>query len=247
MATEPNLRHLFDAPQPTSVIDVASVVRRSRARRMPKILGVTGVSVLAIGGLVFGGVQVFGLPAASNIAGSAPAADSPMMSEAGDSGFSDDTKRAAAEYLNLCAAPVAVVAPSQTGLVLSVSFPDAPAGSTVVEGTVTMTNTGAETLIGYTAATPAITLARDNVVLWHSNGPTTQEAREVSLAPGASMDYAASFSPVVCAAEDDSRESFRTDLPAAPAGEYRVSAAIEFMGDFDAELVSGPASTVVLT
>ena len=247
MASEPNLRHLFDAPQPTSVIDVASVVRRSRARRLPKVLGVTGVSVLAIGGLVFGGVQVLGLPAASNIAGSAPAADSPMMSEAGDSAFSDDTKRAAAEYLNLCAAPLAEVAPSPTGLMLSVSFPDASAGSSVVEGTVTMTNTGTETLVGYTAAAPAITLSQDSVVLWHSNGPTTQEAREVTLAPGASMDYAASFSPVVCAAEDDSRESFRTDLPVAPAGEYQVSAAIEFMGEFDAELITGPASTVSLS
>jgi hypothetical protein len=247
VATEPNLRHLFDAPQPTSVIDVESVVRRSRARRLPKVLGVTGVSVLAIGGLVFGGVQILGVPAASNTAGSAPAADSPMMSEAGDAGLSDGTKRTAAEYLNLCEAPVAEVTPSPTGLMLSVAFPDAPSGSTVVEGTVTMTNTGTSTLTGYTAAAPVITLAQGGVVLWHSNGPTTQEAREVALAPGESMDYAASFSPVVCAAEDDSRESFRTDLPPASAGQYQVSAAIEFMGDFDAELISGPASTVTLT
>ena len=71
MATEPNLRHLFDAPQPASAIDVASVVRRSRARRVPKVLGVAGVSVLAIGGLVFGGVQVLGGPVtASDTAGS---------------------------------------------------------------------------------------------------------------------------------------------------------------------------------
>lgn len=247
MATEPNLRHLFDAPQPTNAIDVASVVRRSRARRTPKVLGVTGVSVLAIGGLVFGGVQVLGAPAASNIAGSAPAADSPMMSEAGDAGLADGTKRTAAEYLNLCEAPVAEVAPSATGLMLSVNFPSAPAGSTIVEGTVTMTNTGSSTLIGYTAAAPVITLAHEGVVVWHSNGPTTQEARQVALAPGASIDYEASFSPVVCLAEDDSRESFRSDLPAAAAGQYQVSAAIEFMGDFDAELVSGPASTVSLT
>ena len=247
MATEPNLRHLFDAPQPTNAIDVASVVRRSRARRTPKVLGITGVSVLAIGGLVFGGVQVLGLPAASDTAGSPPAADSPMMSEAEDGAFADDTKRTAAEYLNLCEEPVAVVAASATGLVLSVSFPSAPAGSAIVEGTVTMTNTGDSTLIGYTAATPVITLAQDGIVVWHSNGPTTQEARQIALAPGASLEYAASFSPVVCRAEDDSRESFRTDLPAAPPGEYEVSAAIEFMGDFDAELVTGPASKVSLS
>ena len=248
MATEPNLRHLFDAPQPAGVIDVASVVRRSRARRLPKVLGVTGVSVLAIGGLVFGGVQVVGGSLlASNSAGSAPAADSPMMSEAGDAALNGDGKRFAAENLNLCGAPVAEVAPSETGLVLTVSFADASAGSAVVEGTVTMTNTGTATLTGYTAAAPTITLSRDSVVVWHSNGPTTQETRVVSLAPGASIDYPASFAPVVCGLDDENRESFRSDLPAAPGGQYQVSAAIEFMGDFDAELVTGPASTVSLT
>lgn len=247
MAPEPNLRHLFDAPQQARAIDVASVVRRSRARRVPKLLGVTGVSVLAVAGLFLGGVQVIGngLPAASDTAGTEDSGQAPMMSEAGDTAY-DGSKRFAADTLNRCEAPLAEVPPSQTGLVLSVHFADATVGSAPVDGTVTMTNTGVETLTGYTAVTPVITLARDGLVLWHSNGPTTQEAREISLAPGASIEYAATFTPVICSAEDDSRESFRTDLPPAPAGEYEVSAAIEFMGDFDAELVTGPASTVTL-
>jgi hypothetical protein len=255
VATEPNLRHLFNAPQPASVIDVASVVRRSRARRVPKVLGITGVSVLAIGGLVFGGVQVLGYSpvtasdtAGSGLAEDSSAADSPMMSEAGGYfTYGDDSKRAAAASLNLCSAPLAEVAPSATGLVLSVRFADSPAGSAVVDGTVRMTNTGTQTLTGYTAGAPTITLSRDSVVLWHSNGPTTEVAREVSLAPGASIEYAASFTPVVCGVEDDSRESFRTDLPAASPGQYEVSAAIDFMGEFDAELVTSPASTISLT
>jgi hypothetical protein len=243
MATEPNLRHLFDAPQPASAIDVASVVRRSRARRVPKVLGVTGVSVLAIGGLVFGGVQVsgFGPSTASDTAGSAPGADSPMMSQAEDSGLSD-SKRAAAENLNHCGAPLAEVAPSATGLVLAVEFADATAGSESIQGTVTMTNTGTQSLTGYTATAPAITLSRDGIVLWHSPVDAMYDvARQISLAPGESVEYEGSFSPVVCNADDDTAD----DLPAA-RGVYQVSAAIEFMGEFDAELISGPASTITL-
>ena len=242
MATEPNLRHLFDAPQPASAIDVASIVRRSRARRVPKVLGLTGVSVLAIGGLVFGGVQVLGLPqSASDTAGSAPVAENPMMSEAGDSDLAYDGKRGAAENLNHCGAPLAEVAPSATGLVLSVDFPDAAVGSDSVQGSVVMTNTGSEQLVGYTGTMPAITFSREGIVLWHTPVDTMYDVvREVSLAPGESIEYEASFSPVICESDD---EVGRDGLPAAPAGDYQVSAAVEFMGEFDAELVTGPAST----
>ena len=48
------------------------------------------------------------------------------------------------------------------------------------------------------------------------------------------------------AVEDDTAEAFRSDLPAAPAGQYQVSAAIDLMGEFDADLVTGPAQTVTL-
>src|SRR5437773_1709862 len=104
MATEPNLRHLFDAPQPPSGIDVAAVVRRSRARRAPKMLGALGVSTLAIGGLLFGGIQVglagFGTTAASDSAGSAPKV------EAG-AGALDSARAPYALELASCGAPVA--------------------------------------------------------------------------------------------------------------------------------------------
>jgi hypothetical protein len=99
---------------------------------------------------------------------------------------------------------------------------------------------------GYTAASPAITLAQNGVVIWHSNGPMIEMAREVTLAPGESLDYAAAFSPVICGVEDDLGESFRDGLPEAPAGDYQVSAAIDLMGDFNADLITGPSQTITL-
>ncbi len=83
------------------------------------------------------------------------------------------------------------------------------------------------------------------MVVWHSNGVAIELAREVSLAPGESIEYAASFSPVVCGVEDD-ETGFRSDLPAASPGVYEVSAAIDVMGEFDALLVTGPAQTITL-
>lgn len=247
MASEPNnIRHLFSAPQPEGAIDVAAVVRAARARRLPKVLGVTGVSVLAVGGIVLGGLQFGGgVSPASDAAGTS--AESPQ-SDGGASAemYSDTVKRLPAEKLNLCAAPVAQLDTMSGGLSLSVQFADAAAGTAPVEGTVTMTNTGVDAVTGYTGASPAITLTRDGLVIWHSNGPVPEIAREVNLAPGESMEYAASFTPVVCGVEDDLAESFRAGLPAAAPGDYQVSAAIDVMGEFDALLVTGPAQSITL-
>lgn len=247
MPTEPTLRHLFDAPQPTAAIDVQSIVRRSRAKRLPKMLGAASIGALAIGGMVVGGLQLnSGVSPASDAAGST--AEGPALElDAGASTLdSDEIKRAPAEKINLCTGTVAEPVQSMSGLMLSVSFADAAVGASTVDGTVTMTNAGTETVAGYTAATPAITLSQNGVVIWHSNGPMIEIAREVALAPGESLEYAASFTPVVCGIDDDRAESFRANLPAAPAGEYQLSAAIDLMGEFDADLVTGPAQTVTL-
>ena len=78
------------------------------------------------------------------------------------------------------------------------------------------------------------------------SGPMIEMAAVVDLAPGESMEYAASFVPVVCAVEDDLAESFRDDLPPAPAGSYDVSALIDLSTDGNAELISGPSSTITV-
>lgn len=250
MATEPNLRDLFRGDAPTlRAIDAQSVIRRSKTRRLPAQIGIGGAFTLAVGGLGVAGLQGLGssqstTESAVSLVEQAPAAGDGIKGMMEGDAPTSGVKRAPAERINLCGGPLAQVAPSPTGLVLTVDFPDSPVGTAPVAGTVTLTNTGTEPVFGYGPATPAITLSQAGVVLWHSNGPSIQSIQDVALAPGESLAYAASFSPVVCAVEDDAAESFRTDLPAAGAGEYQLSAAADISVDGMADLVTGPAQTV---
>ncbi len=246
MPADPHLHALFDSAPTPAPIDVRSVVRRSRARRVPKVLGITGVSVLAVGGIVLGSIQ--GLTTSSEVtAESAPMMDGGAASDAQSSQvFDEELKRAPAETLNTCGGSPAEVAPSATGLVLSVDFADASATSELIEGTVTMTNTGAQTLTGTTAIRPILTLAQNDVVLWHNDGVMEQPFNPITLAPGESYAYHAYFRPLVCSTEDELAFGYTGTLAAAAPGDYQVSAAIDFTGDFDAELVTGPAQTITL-
>jgi hypothetical protein len=259
MASDPNLRDLFrtggGADEPVGHgIDTDAVIRRARRRRLPAQIGVGGAAALLVGGIVVGGVQGVGgittLSSSSETAASdagpklVPFSSGDTSTDAG--GTEEALKRAPADRINLCGGTVAEVAPGPSGLVLTAAFPDAPAGSDRVEGTVTLTNTGASPVTGYTSATPTVTLSQGGVVMWHSNGPTIMMIRDVALAPGESIDFAASFTPVVCGVEDDLAEAFRADLPAAPAGEYQVSAAADVTVGDTLELVTGPADTMRL-
>ena len=218
----------------------------------PKKIVAGVVVTLALGGLVTASVLGIGSltkPATSaasqSDANTEPAAVAPTDDlTAGGAG----SKRAPAEKINLCTGTLADVAPSESGLELTVDFADtAKAGTEPIPGTVTLTNTGDKDLVGYTAAAPALTLSQDGVVLWHTNGAMIMMARDVTLAPGESLDYETSFTPVVCSVDDDLAElGFAEDLPAAAPGEYQLSAKIDFMGEFDADLISGPLSTITL-
>ncbi|PRY69554.1 hypothetical protein B0I08_102230 [Glaciihabitans tibetensis] len=232
-------------------------------------LAVIGVGVAGVNGLnaLSPGTTAISGSAESFESADAPAADSPTSDSDSGSGAagSPDTDASAgsevpsaggfgeqtilgapANKLNLCGGTVAEVAPSESGLELSVEFPDASVGSASVSGTATLTNTGDDPVSGYASPTPAITLSQDGVVIWHSNGPTIMSIADINLAPGESMVFAASFTPSVCAVEDDLGESFRETLPVASAGQYQVSAALDVSGDLGTELVTGPASTVTL-
>ncbi|MCU1582230.1 MAG: hypothetical protein JWO01_1618 [Microbacteriaceae bacterium] len=259
MPTESEFRDLFRssaAELSSSTLDAASVIRRSKRRRVPQQLAVGGLGTLAIAGIGVGSVSVLQsfMPGA-NTAGSAVG---PMRSDGEGSSSSDGPltdqgiKRAPANRINLCGAAVADVAPAASGLVLTPDFPaSALADGRPVAGTVTLTNTGTETIRGTTAASPAITVSADGTVLWHSNGPMIMMAAVVDLAPGASMQYQASFTPVRCEPADDLAEGFRADLPALPAGDYRVSAAIDLSREAStpggsSELVVGPTQTITL-
>jgi hypothetical protein len=263
MTPEPNLRDLFGAGTPGGHdIDTAAVIRRAKRRRLPARLGVGGAALLLIGGIGVASIQ--GLGGASVVSSSGestaydasteqqdvPAAGEPFVGAQDGTTGGDDAasqlERAPADRLNLCGGARAEVAPSATGLIVTATFAAAPAGSATVAGTVTLTNTGTAQVAGYTSATPAITLAQGGVVLWHSNGPTIQMARDFDLAPGESLALPAFLTPVVCGVEDDSAGGFRPDLPAAPAGDYEVTAAADVMVGDTLELVTGPIGTLRL-
>jgi hypothetical protein len=261
MPDESDLRDLMQSTSATPrSINAAVVIRRSRMRRMPKQVGLEAAATLAIGGIGIASVQ--GIASLGSSTASSTAADTASLQEAPEvaAGSAPDdmmsggtaeeiTKRAPADKLNLCGGPLAEVAPSATGLVATVEFAGADAGQERVDGVVTLTNTSSVAITGSTSATPAITLSQGGIVLWHSNGPTIAMVAIIDLAPGASMRLPASFEPVICAVDDDLLESFRADLPAAPPGDYQVSAALDVLVDQGAgslELVTGPASATTL-
>jgi hypothetical protein len=258
MPTESEFRDLLRASAAGSAdgsrLDAASVIRRIRRRRLPQQLAVGGLGTLAIAGIGVGGVSAIqSLMPGSTTAGSAALPGQSDGQEGSGPWPSTDQgiSRAPADRINLCGGSVAEVAPAPSGLILTPNFPaSAIADGSPVTGTVTITNTGTEAIRGTTAASPAITIAAGGTVLWHSNGPMIMMAAVVDLAPGASMTYQASFTPVRCETADDLAEGFRDDLPALPAGAYRISAAIdlsrEASGTSSSELITGPAQTVTL-
>lgn len=256
MSTESDLKNMLgDAGPALGHVDLARVLRRSSRRRLAQQLTVGSAMTLAVAGIgVAGFTGVRGLTP-STTAGSASSAKAPetkadpsLGSTATDRGIT----RAPADKINLCGGTLAEVAPNADGLLLTTSFPTADASADRITGTVTLTNSGSEHITGTSTATPAITLSKDGVVLWHSNGPTIAMAAVVDLAPGASLTYQASFRPVSCAIEDDSADSFRSDLPHVAAGQYQVSAALDLSrqnldGAFlSTDLVTGPVSEVTV-
>lgn len=257
MPTEDDLRAMFDRERHADAgaaggLDAKQVIRRSRARRLPKQLATGGAGALVLVGVTVLGLQTVNLAPQQ-------ASDAPLSyesAESGSGGDADDTtmadKRIPASMINRCGEPVTEVAPSQFGLVLDVVFPaTAPAASDHIEGTVILTNTSAEPVSGSVLANPAITLSQDGIVVWHTNGPTDLVAQVVQLEPGASVQLPASFEPVRCAPEDDDLESFRAELPPAGAGSYELSAAMDFSPDVptattELDLVTGPRMPIVL-
>ena len=267
MPTESELRTFLRDAAPADLqrrasLDANLIVRRARRRRLPKQIALGGTVTLAVVGIGVASIQglrLAGPSSSTSVLGStseSTAGQAPETAPApsGDDGLASGgeiVQRAPASKINFCGGTLAEVVPSVSGLVVATEFADgAPANGTPVSGTVTLTNTGTERVSGTTAATPAITLSQNGLVLWHSNGPMIAMAMIVDLAPGESVQYRASFTPVRCDIEDDTAEAFRDDLPAVAAGTYDVSAAIDIMidvpvnGSPEFELVTGPLAPI---
>ena len=243
------MRDVGDAP---GEIDVASVIRRARVRRLPRVLAVGGAACLAIAAIavpvslsMLGGAA--GTTFVASDAEDAGGADG--AAPEAESGKADTMLRVAADQLNLCGAPLAEAAPNPEGLELSIDPIDAPADAVSIQTMVTLVNNGSDAIRGTTPGSPALTLSQGGIVLWHSNGPVAMIAVEVDLEPGESLQYAASFQPVRCAPEDDqSAEGFRAGLPPVGPGTYELSAAIDLtpLDGSAATLVTGPTTPVIL-
>jgi hypothetical protein len=239
-------------------IDLDAVIRRSRARRAPRVAAVAVVSSLAVLGVVVPvSISVASSSTATFSAGSgASATDESSAPQAADGGRPSGPGGGAQinpQGLTRCGSELTTTAPAADGLVLTVQPVDAAASDRGIPVTVTLTNTGKAEVAGSLSPFPTLTLSRDGIVLWHSNGPVPSIAQEVDLAPGAGITFQSTFEPVVCAAADDAPSGFRSDLPAAGPGQYQLSAVVDFSprtagadGGAGSVLVSGPTSPVTL-
>lgn len=241
MASEPsNLRHLFGEPSPTPAIDVSTVIRRSRARRAPRVLGAGAFAVLTVGALAYGGLAGLaglGGVTASDAGGAAPmmeSEDGATSSMEGDTGFMDAKSSLAVADLVRCGEPVAEIPSSGLGLVLTVAFPseiDADAAS--VEGTVTLTNDGAERVVATVSETPVVALVDDGTVVSAAAGGFG--AKAIDLDVGESLDYAATFTPTACGG-----------VSPLPAGDYEVLAAVDLSPSSGQPWLTSPTQRVTL-
>ena len=227
-------------------VDPAVVISRARRRRLPRQLAAGAVGVLAIAGVGVLAVNVSTLTQPSSIS----AEQSQMQEAAPDAGASDEMfdKRSGADTLNACTAVVATPDPSRFGLELTVQFPSAaPVSAARIDGVVTMTNTSSQPVEGFTAIGPTVTVSQGDVVV-ALGAPEEYDATVVSLGPGESVEYAASFAPVRC----DEAETGSSSEP-LPPGDYELSAAADFTPNelgvdepVTADLVTGPRSQLTL-
>ena len=256
MSTESDLKKMFSETGPSlDQVDLSLVLRRSSRRRVAQKIAVGSATTLAVAGIGvagFTGIRTLVPSTGSSSASSATAPDANGDSSRGSTATDGELTRAPAEKINLCGGTLSEVAPNAVGLVLATSFGPADASADRVSGTVTLTNSGSEHIIGGSAVSPTIILSKDGIVQWHSNGSMAAKGALVDLAPGASMTYQVSFQPISCAVEDDSTSSFRPDLPQLAPGVYQVSATLDLSrqntdGSFlSPDLVTGPASEVTL-
>jgi hypothetical protein len=261
MADESELRRMLEreaAGAPAPELDAGRLVRRTRARRLPRQLAAGGVLTLAVIGLGVGtatGVRLLNPPAevTSAESGGHSTDEAPREEDAGtlsapetedsagDSGegaAGGGIELAPAYKINLCGEVVS--APPEDGFPgpsVEVEFPQAADASGTVRGTVEVTNDTGGPLRGVMSDIAATTLSQDDVVVWHT--PRMDRTLPVDLAPGESTVLDASFEPRVCSIEDESGDGFPPDLPAARPGEYEVSVA------FDIELQDGMVLQVV--
>lgn len=256
MPTEADLRARLRerSGEPGQAIDVADVLRRARRRRLSRQIGLGAGATLAAASIVFGGIAglgsfgplgSFGGNAASQ---SSTAEDAPAQDTTGQDTTGQDTSgeqtdlqgeaapslsvpgSSPADRVNLCGATIADIAPNRAGLTVVPEFAASPVGVSGT-GTVALTNTGPARLSGTVRGAPAIAIARDGIVLWHSTGGAAVQATAFDLGPGETLRLGVGFDPVLCTVADDGGATLPDGLPSLPSGDYAVAVVLEVVID----------------
>lgn len=233
--SESELRRMLASTPVEPAVDLSSVLRRSRARRLPRQLAAGAVGGLAVLGIGFAVVPAL-LPA-----GPGPAVMSEQAPAAGQP-EQDAVLRLSAASLQLCGGPLAAQAEqSPSGLQLTLHVPTGVSAGGVAEGTARLSNGGTETLAG-TASAPTAALARDGIVVWHTVQATGTVAFE--LAPGQSLELPVQLHALECG--DEERLQSGAQLPPLASGQYQATLALDVLLGPDAVLlVSEPAAIEV--
>jgi hypothetical protein len=199
--SDPDLGPLFRASSgssgaPTGQLDADAIITRSRRRRLPRLVVTTAVPIIAVAGLLGGGIyglsRVSGVGSASSVSAAQHAA--PVAGVPADGVPSpEDYSKAQAGAAASCAVPQPYFGPTTTDLAATVSFPDNATLTT--PGVVTLTNTSSKP-VSATSGGPAVTIEDDGAIVALSFG-SDSAGRVVDLKPGASMKLTA-YLPARC-------------------------------------------------
>jgi hypothetical protein len=207
MPSDAELRSLFHgASAPPSSLDAATIIRRSKRRRLPQQLGAGSVLTLAAAGIGVAGIN--GIQGLAPMSASQTAADAPAgVSEGAPVPWSATDsvqgERAA------CETGGDVDVDTVDGLSAAPSFPATASSGELVSGTITVTNTGTELVHG-TIFDSLVTLSRGDVREAHRNIQAADTS--VELAPGESVAINFAFNASSCEVPGAPLESGQYDL-----------------------------------
>jgi hypothetical protein len=215
------LHRLFrESKVPSSTIDAAAIIRRSKRRRLPQQIGAGSALTLAVAGIGIASINGIRLP---SMVGTVETTADTLSGES--SGAAESAAPWSTEATG-CETPVPAAESSRSALRVAVDFPDGRAGEPIV-GSVLLTNTSADQFNGWVSA-PIVHVMRDGVAVAH-NDANPSSAMRIELAPGESRSLVASVDTVQCGHGSD---LVRAGAALAP-GEYEVVATVTATSDPD--------------